>query len=226
MMKVSENWSNLRAQMGSACATAGRPLNSVQLLAVSKTQSQSAIAALAHCGQRAFGENYVQELVTKAEALSDLQLEWHFIGHLQRNKINALLPHLHMIHSIDSIALAEALAKRTARPLVGLIEINVGDETSKTGIAPAALQDLLNACRDFKNLKIQGLMCIPPASDDPGRYFTALANLQAQANREHWYRAPLTELSMGMSHDFAIAIVCGATYIRVGTQLFGERKSS
>lgn len=200
--------------------------NTVQLIAVSKTQSIESIREAAAAGQRDFGENYVQELVNKAEALADLHLNWHFIGHLQRNKINVLLPHVTSIHSIDSIKLAEAIAARATRRISGFIEINIGNEENKSGISPTALPELLRVCADLKLLEIKGLMCIPPPTDDRERqkkYFTKVAELQAHANAEGWYKQPLTELSMGMSHDYVQAIACGATVIRVGTAIFGER---
>lgn len=218
-MSIAEN---LRRVQGQIAAT-GRP---IQLLAVSKTQSVEAIREAAAAGQRDFGENYVQELVNKAEALVDLNLNWHFIGHLQRNKINMLLPHVASIHSIDSIKLAEAIAARATTPIAGFIEINIGGEVNKSGISPTALPELLRACSAFEPLEIKGLMCIPPPTDDGEQqkhHFTQVAELQARANAEGWYRQPLTELSMGMSHDYMQAIACGATIIRVGTAIFGER---
>jgi pyridoxal phosphate enzyme (YggS family) len=218
-MSISENLRHIRDQI----AATGRP---IQLIAVSKMQSLDAIREAAAAGQHHFGENYVQELIEKAETLSDLKLNWHFIGHMQRNKINTLLPHVSTIQSIDSIRLAEAIATRATRPIAGFVEVNVGGETSKSGITADALPELLRACSDFENLAIKGLMCIPPPTDDRDmqkKYFTQIADLQTRANTEGWYKTPLTELSMGMSHDFMVAIDCGATCVRVGTAIFGER---
>lgn len=213
---------NLKTVWGQIRQT-GRP---VHLVAVSKMQPAAAVREAADCGQRAFGENYVQELVEKAEALADLRLDWHFIGHLQRNKVNLLLPWVSTIHSIDSPRLAEAIAGRATRPITGFVEVNVGGEASKTGLPPEALPGLLRNCSALPNLEIKGLMGIPPPSDDPKtqrNYFAQLAALQARANAEAWYKLPLTDLSMGMSHDFRVAIDCGATYVRVGTAIFGRR---
>lgn len=204
----------------------GRP---VHLIAVSKMQPVEAIREAASAGQRLFGENYVQELVKKAESLADLDLDWHFIGHLQRNKINMLLPHVSTIHSIDSIRLAEAIAARASKPVAGFVEINVGFEAGKSGITEDSLPELLRACSGFQNLEIRGLMCIPPPTESPEeqkKYFMQVARLQDRANVEGWYHRPLTDLSMGMSHDFLVAIECGATYVRVGTAIFGKRPSS
>lgn len=199
---------------------------SVEVVAVSKNQPISAIREAAAGGQRGFGENYAQELMGKAEALADLTLNWHFIGHLQRNKVKMLLPLISTIHSIDSITLAEAIAKRAACRIFGFIEINIAGETSKAGLPPDQLPELLQACSAFEPLEIKGLMCIPPPADDPALqkgYFIQVAELQNRANDEGWYRKPLTELSMGMSHDYMQAIACGATIVRIGTAIFGER---
>lgn len=218
-MSIAENLKHIQDEI----AATGRP---VQLIAVTKMQSVDAIREAAAAGQRAFGENYVQELVTKAEALADLQLDWHFIGHLQRNKVNTLLPHISTIHSIDSIRLAESIATRATKLIEGFVEVNVGGEASKSGVAANMLPELLRACADFENLSIKGLMCIPPPTDDPvlqRNYFTHVADLQKRANTEGWYKAPLTELSMGMSHDYRVAMDCGATFVRIGSAIFGER---
>lgn len=218
-MSLAESY----AQVCQKIATTQRK---VHLIAVSKNQPIDAIRSVAQLGQVSFGENYVQELIKKADALADLQLDWHFLGHLQRNKINHLLPSVSTIHSIDSIKLAEAIAQRATQSVSGFIEINIGGETSKTGLAPTALPDMLRACSELPHLEIKGLMCIPPptdSSDHQKRYFTAVANLQNEANSQNWYKSPLTDLSMGMSHDFLVAIDCGATYVRVGTSIFGER---
>lgn len=202
---------------------------SVHLIAVSKTQPNEVIREAAACGQRLFGENYVQELVQKAETLADLNLNWHFIGHLQRNKINMVLPWVSTIHSVDSIKLAEAIATRATKPIAGFVEINVGGEVTKSGMPGDGLPELLRACSDFQKLEIRGLMCIPPptkSSAEQKRYFMQVVELQERANVEGWYRQPLTDLSMGMSHDYLVAIACGSTYVRVGTAVFGERPSS
>ncbi len=220
-MSIVENLRRVQDQI----AATGRP---VQLIAVSKIQPVDSIREAATAGQHAFGENYVQELVNKAEALADLQLNWHFIGHLQRNKVNMLLPHISTIHSIDSVRLAEAIAGRARRSISGFVEVNIAGEASKAGIAGDQLPELLRICSEFQNLEIKGLMCIPPPTHDheaQKKYFTEVASLQQRANTEGWYRHPLTDLSMGMSHDFMTAIECGATMVRIGTAIFGERPS-
>lgn len=218
-MSIAENLKHVQNQI----AATGK---SVHLIAISKMQSIEVIREAASCGQRLFGENYVQELLQKAEVLAELKLDWHFTGHLQRNKINMVLPWVSTIHSIDSIKLAEAIAKRADRTIAGFIEVNIGGEESKSGITPKALPELLRACSDFDKLQIKGLMCIPPPTDDPDtqkKYFTQVSGLEEHANTEGWYKHPLTDLSMGMSDDFRVAIECGATHIRIGTAIFGER---
>lgn len=221
-MSISERLNHVQNQI----LTMGKP---VHLVAVSKRHPIEAIREAASTGQRLFGENYVQELVRKAGALADLSLDWHFIGHLQRNKLNMLLPWTSTIHSIDSIKLAEAIATRATQPIAGFVEINIGGEDSKSGMTSDALPELLRACSDFQNLEIKGLMCIPPPTDDPTeqkKHFMQIVALQNRANAEGWYKKPLTDLSMGMSHDFLTAIACGATYVRIGTDIFGERLSA
>lgn len=219
-MSISESLKTIQTQLQGG-------QHAVQLIAASKTQPIAAIREAALCGQTSFGENYVQELVEKAEALADLNLSWHFLGHLQRNKINALLPFVSTIHSIDSIKLAEAISRRADHTISGFVEINIGGELGKTGLPPDALPELFRACSDFSNLTLRGLMCIPPPTDDTDtqkKYFTQVADLQKRANAGGWYKQPLTDLSMGMSHDYLIAIQCGATYVRIGTAIFGERQ--
>lgn len=218
---IADNLARVRQQIADAAQAAGRGVASIRLIAVSKHQPPEAVDAAFAAGQRDFGENYVQELVEKTGAGT-----WHFIGHLQRNKINALLPHVHWIHGIDSPALAQAIAQRATAPINGLIQINLDDETSKAGIAPDQLIPLLTACAALPQLRLHGLMAIPRPRDDPNAMRPAFAQLRlllASANRAACYPHPLTELSMGMSADFPAAIAEGATMLRIGTAIFGER---
>ncbi len=236
MNEISQRLAALQARMTAAALQAGRDPTSVRLLAVSKGQSLGKIAQGRAAGQIFFGENYAQELVRKADALQNLPatgdrqpataVEWHFIGHLQRNKVRLVVPHCRMIHSIDSQALAAEIERRATAPIAGLIEIQLAPEEPKGGIAPSQLRELLQACASFDRLRIVGLMCIPPitASAETSRpFFQQLRALQGEGNRNGWYTTPLTELSMGMSHDFEIAIAEGATWVRLGTAIFGER---
>ncbi len=233
MQTIIANLDAVRERIVAAAQRAGRNPASVRLVAVSKTVPAGRIRAAAEAGQTAFGENYAQELRDKARELSALGLEWHFIGHLQRNKARYVAQAAGWMETLDSAALAEELVlqlSRRASPLPGplpcLIEVNVGGEASKSGVAPEAIPGLIEAVRSLPELDLRGLMTLPPFDPDPERsrpYFQRLRELQAQLNRTACAARPLTELSMGMSHDFEVAIEEGATIVRVGTAIFGER---
>ncbi|MEI7703921.1 MAG: YggS family pyridoxal phosphate-dependent enzyme [Deltaproteobacteria bacterium] len=191
----------------------------VTLVAVSKSQPADAIREAHAAGQRDFGENYVQEWREKAEALADLDgLRWHFIGSLQTNKVKYLAGRVAMVHTVDREELGREIARRWERagaraPI--LVEVNVGGELSKGGCDPAAAPALVELLRGLPSLDVVGLTCIPPPDDDPRPHFRAL-----RAMREG---LGLRELSMGMSSDYPVAIEEGATLVRVGTAIFGER---
>jgi pyridoxal phosphate enzyme (YggS family) len=195
----------------------------VLLVAVSKTHPPEAIREAHAAGQRDFGENYVQELTEKAEALSDLEgICWHMIGHLQRNKVRLAVRHASVIHTVDSIRLAEELGKRAETKLRIFVEVNVGGEAQKSGCKPAELSSLLDAVEDQDSLQLVGLMTVPPHTPDPAGsrpYFDRLVELRDS----HGGKARLPELSMGMTHDLEHAIAAGATLVRVGTAIFGPR---
>jgi len=191
----------------------------VTLVAVSKTQPGDAIREAYAAGQRDFGENYVQEWREKAEALADLPgLTWHFIGSLQTNKVKYLAGRVGMVHTVDREELGREIAKRWekagARARV-LVEVNLGGEASKGGCAPGAVPALVEHLRGLAAIDVVGLTCIPPPGDDPRPYFRTLRGLRDQLG--------LRELSMGMSGDYPVAIEEGATIVRVGTAIFGER---
>lgn len=210
----------LRSRIAAACSAAMRDLDSVTLVAVSKTHPIEAIEAALAAGQRIFGENRVQEAQAKYVPLKtrhpDLRL--HLIGPLQTNKIREAVALCDVIETVDRPRLAEALAKEMARQnrvLDCFVEVNIGNEPQKAGVAPAAAAAFIAECRTRWKLRVQGLMCIPPEDRDPIPYFEQLADL-AQRNG-------LKGLSMGMSADFEAAIGCGATHVRVGTAIFGAR---
>jgi pyridoxal phosphate enzyme (YggS family) len=184
------------------------------LIAVSKMHPAEAVAEAYALGQRDFGENYAQELAAKAEALKTRcpELRWHFIGRLQKNKINMIAPHVFAWHTVDSFETAEALAKRAPGAQV-LVQVNVAREAQKGGVLPEAVSEVVAACGA---LSLRGLMTIHPAEGNPAPHFRALAQLRDTHVPGGW-------LSMGMSHDFAEAIACGATHVRVGTAIFGAR---
>jgi len=223
---VALGLNRVRAELARALASAGRAPDSARLVAVSKFQSTSAIRAAYAEGQRDFGENYVQELEQKAAELSDLpDLRWHMIGHLQRNKARTVAPLASLIHTVHSVELVRELDKRASGKesrLAVLVEVNVGGEAQKSGCAPAALAELLQALSEARHLRALGLMCVPPHTADPSGalpYFEQLRTLRDA----HGGSERLPELSMGMSADLAYAVAAGATIVRVGTAIFGAR---
>jgi pyridoxal phosphate enzyme (YggS family) len=221
---IAERLRAVRERIAVAEGRCGRT-GAVTLIAVSKTKPAAAVREAYLAGQRDFGENYVQELVKKAEELADLQdLRWHFIGHLQRNKAKVVCRIASTVHTVDSSRLAEELGKRALDSAVHprvLVEVNVGGEAQKSGCRPEELTDVLSAIAAHSSLSLAGLMTVPPHTDDPEGarpYFEALAALR----REHGVTR-LPELSMGMTHDLEQAVEAGATLVRVGTAIFGER---
>lgn len=220
-MGIAENLSEIRERIRLACLRAGRRPDEVELCAVSKLHPASAIAEAYRAGQRLFGENYAQELRDKWTELSSLEgIRFHFIGRLQKNKAKYVAPAAETMESLDSLELASELDRRCAalgRQLSVLVEVNF-DEAQKGGIPPADVPDFLRSLRNFPNLAADGLMVIPPAGiseEETRRIFRTLASLRRAAG--------LRRLSMGMSHDFEIAIEEGATIVRVGTAIFGPR---
>lgn len=216
---AEERLSEVRARIARAAALAGREADEVTLIAVSKTHSGDAILPLIEAGQRAFGENRVQEAEAKWPDLRQRhpELELHLVGQLQSNKAEEAAALFDVIHSVDRPSLVSALAKvveKTGRRPRCFVQVNVGEEPQKGGCVPARLPTLLEHCRDA-GLPVAGLMCIPPAQVEPAPYFALLAKLA----RRH----DVACLSMGMSSDFETAVTIGATHVRVGTALFGER---
>lgn len=243
---ISDRFAAVRAELARACAAAGRDPGDVRLLAVSKTQPLPAVVEALHAAQLDFGENYAQELRDKIAALASdatvgnlaQNVRWHFIGPLQRNKVNLVAGRVSLIHSVDSLALVTALAGRISRlresePALTqdcLIEVNVGDESQKAGCSPSELAPILDAiAASGGTLRCKGLMCLPPQVDDPEAarpYFRKLRELSVHAAQTTRPHVELRELSMGMSHDFPVAVAEGATIVRVGTALFGARPSA
>ena len=229
MTETVKRWEATLSRIKDAALQAGRDPQSIKLIAVSKKHPLAVIEELYHAGQRDFGENYVQELVSKAEGAQKLglsEIRWHFIGHLQRNKVKPLLPWVYRIHSVDSSALVTQIAKRWQelhRPfaLPILIEVNVSGEESKSGVSPSLLLDLAESVKTHVDaLDLKGLMCIPSSEQTRAlSAFETLASLGASLKLE----PSQLELSMGMSGDFEKAIEAGATWIRVGTAIFGAR---
>jgi pyridoxal phosphate enzyme (YggS family) len=217
----------LNQRIITACRAAGRT-DAVTLLAVSKMQSAAAIRALAALGQRAFGENYVQEALAKQRELTDLALEWHLIGPLQSNKCREVAEHFHWLQSLDRRKLIAPLSRyRTAAraPLNVLIQVNIDDEASKSGCAPAHVPALAQEIAATPRLRLRGLMAIP-APADPAHRRDAFGRMRALFDTLRAAYADVDTLSMGMSDDLELAIAAGATMVRVGTALFGARCSS
>lgn len=226
-MSIAERLAAIQSRVEAAAKAAGRDPNTVTLIAVSKTHPATAIREAYQAGQRDFGENYAQELAAKRAELSDLtDIRWHFIGALQSNKAKLVVPGTTLVHAIDRTSVAEALAKRArAAGLTceALIEVNVGGEESKAGIAPAEVGALLQQLSGFDGLRVRGLMAIPPPSDDPEAVRPAFRRLRELRDQLHATQPQLDLLSMGMSGDFEVAIAEGATHVRVGTAIFGSR---
>jgi hypothetical protein len=217
---IAGNLEAVRSKIAAACSAAMRDLGCATLVAVSKTHPVEAVEAAIAAGQRVFGENRVQEAQAKFPGLRarhpDLRL--HLIGPLQTNKVKEAVATCDVIETVDRPKLAEALAKemeKQHRSLDCFIEVNIGAEPQKAGIAPEAVAGFLAECRALWKLNIVGLMCIPPGGQDPVPYFQKLADLARQNG--------LSRLSMGMSADFDLAVGCGATHVRVGTAIFGAR---
>jgi pyridoxal phosphate enzyme (YggS family) len=226
MSEIGERLAAVRARVARAAEASGRDPREVKLLAVSKTKPAAAVREAYAAGQRAFGENYAQELASKAAELADLpDLEWHFIGHLQSNKARLIVRTAAVVHAVDGAALARELGKRATQagvaPRAVLIEVNVGGEAQKFGVSPGDLAEVMRAVTAEPGLALRGLMTIPPdgGPDVARRAFETLATLRSL----HGGKERLPELSMGMSGDLEEAIACGATIVRVGTAIFGER---
>jgi PLP dependent protein len=225
--EIAARLGDVRRQIEEAAARAGRP-GGVRLLAVSKTKPPEAIRAAYAAGQRDFGENYAQELAQKAAALGDLDgIVWHFIGRLQRNKAKQVVEVARSVHTVDRVELAEELGKRAAARGVSvdvLIEVSVSGEAQKGGCAPEDLGRVLDAVRKAPSLRAVGLMTIPPETPDAEGARPTFAALRALRDR-HGGASELPELSMGMTHDFRVAIEEGSTIVRVGTAIFGARQA-
>lgn len=227
-MDIAANLRKIRADIATACTRCGRDPATVRLVAVSKTHPPGAIQAAQAGGQTLFGENYVQEFLTKTDAVAP-PVEWHFLGHLQSNKVKYLVGKVTLIHSVDRLSLAEEIDRQWGK--VGataevLIEVNLGGEMSKAGTAEAGLATLLRQLTSLPHLNVRGLMLLPPYCDDPEAvrpYFRRLRELAGEMAALGLPNVTMGELSMGMSHDFAVAIEEGATLVRVGTAIFGER---
>ena len=227
-VSIADNFSLIRTRIAAAALKAGRDPAAVRLVAVSKTKPAAAVAEARECGQLIFGENYVQELVGKAVELPGA-ISWHFIGNLQSNKVRQIAGLVDMIHSVDRISLAREIDRQwgeIGRSCDILIQVNISHEATKGGTSQSQLLDLVGEVAELPQLRVKGLMTLPPFFDDPEAarpYFRALRELAGEVEAAGIAGVEMHELSMGMSGDFEAAIAEGATLIRVGSALFGER---
>ncbi|GGY12281.1 YggS family pyridoxal phosphate-dependent enzyme [Paludibacterium paludis] len=223
---IAQALGDVRQGVARAEEDAGRPAGSVALVAVSKTFGADAVRAAYAAGQRAFGENYVQELVSKTEELVDLDIQWHFIGPLQSNKTRAVAERAHWVHSVERDKIAERLSAQrpdTLPPLNVLLQVNVSGEESKSGCRPDEVEALARKVAALPRLVLRGLMCIPEPSADEAVLLARFGLLAQLRDRLAAQGFELDTLSMGMSSDMALAIRAGATHVRVGTAIFGSR---
>ncbi len=227
MIDIAKNLEQIKERMAQAARRAGRDSASVKLVAVSKTKPAELVEAAIRAGVEILGENYVQEALPKIEQIS-VPVQWHFIGHLQSKKARQIVDVFSMVHSVDSLKLAEELSTRALdiqKTMDILIQVNVSGELSKSGVSPAELRPLLEEAASLKGVSIKGLMTMPPFFDQPEKarpFFRRLREL-AESLRGKIQGVSLDELSMGMSGDFETAIEEGATMVRVGTSIFGAR---
>ncbi|WP_454256469.1 YggS family pyridoxal phosphate-dependent enzyme [Pseudomonas sp. Marseille-Q8238] len=223
MSTIAENIAKVRARIREAAHASGRENASIGLLAVSKTKPAAALREAHAAGVRDFGENYLQEALGKQGELTDLDLIWHFIGPIQSNKTKLIAEHFHWVHSVDRLKIAERLAAQRPAglpPLNICLQVNVSGEASKSGCTADELAALAQAVTQLPHLKLRGLMTIPEPTDDPAEQHAAFARLRALRDS---LGLDLDTLSMGMSHDLEAAVTEGATWVRVGTALFGAR---
>jgi pyridoxal phosphate enzyme (YggS family) len=228
MATISENIQQVRARIAHACAMSQRPVQSVTLLAVSKTVDATRVRDAWQAGQRAFGENYVQEALDKMEALADLRAstEWHLIGPLQSNKTRVVAERLDWVHSVDRLKIAERLSQQRPAhlpPLAVCLQVNISGESSKSGLAPHEVPDVARAVAALPRLALRGLMAVPEPAGDIEAQRQPHAALRALLLRLRQDGLALDTLSMGMTADLEAAILEGATIVRIGTAIFGAR---
>lgn len=223
MSTIAENIAKVGERIREAAQASGRDLDGIGLLAVSKTKPAAAVREAFAAGLRDFGENYLQEALDKQAELSELPLIWHFIGPIQSNKTKPIAEHFAWVHSVDRLKIAQRLSEQRPTGLPSLnicLQVNVSAEASKSGCAPAELAALAQAVSQLPNLRLRGLMAIPEPTDDVAAQRAAFARLRELRDG---LPLPLDTLSMGMSHDLDAAIAEGATWVRIGTALFGAR---
>jgi len=227
-MTITDNLAHIKERIRVAAEQAGRSAESVRLVAVSKTRPAADIIEALGAGQTIFGENYVQEFVAKSAQVKE-PLEWHFIGHLQSNKVRSIAGLVTLIHSVDRLSLAQEISRqwgKLGKSCDVLVQVNISGEASKSGTTEAGALQLVKDIASLPNLHVRGLMTMPPFFDDPEAarpYFAELKRLALRISAEGIPGVEMQELSMGMSGDFEAAILEGATLVRVGSAIFGER---
>ena len=228
---IADNFKNIKQRIRLAAERAGRNPNDIRLVAVSKEHSVTVVAEGIRAGSKIFGENKVQGAKDKIKALGHDGIEWHLIGHLQKNKVKFIFDLFDLVHSVDSLALAEVIHEkaedlRLCMPI--LLQVNVSGESSKFGLDPNNVTETICKIMSFKGVNIKGLMTIPPYDSNPEKsrpYYACLRELRDTCLKLAIPRLSLDELSMGMSNDYEVAVEEGSTLVRVGTALFGERPS-
>ena len=225
---LKDNLSFFQENIAKACERSGRDVSEVCLIAVSKTKPKDMLMEIYNCNIRQFGENYVQEMVDKVDTLPD-DIVWHMIGHLQRNKVKYVVGRASMIHSVDSLRLAEAINQEAVKKGIVadiLIEVNVAGELNKFGFKPEEVEAFVRAISGFSGIRVRGLMTSAPYVENPEDnrcYFRQLKQLCVDINAKNIDNINMDVLSMGMTNDYVIAVEEGATHIRVGTAIFGHR---
>lgn len=223
---IADRWRTVQARVAVACDRAGRPASEVTIVAVSKTHPASAIREAAAAGARDFGENYAQELATKQAEL-DLDIRWHFIGRLQRNKAKLVAGKVALVHAVETTDLAQELGKRAGGVQPILLAVNLGGEATKGGVTGDGALAIARGLVATANIRLDGLMTMPPPAEDPEVSRPIFEELRTLRDRlRDALGVPLPVLSMGMSGDYEVAIACGATHVRIGTAIFGDRPSS
>ena len=226
MTTIASNLQAVRETIAAAAVNAGRHTDEIKLLAVSKTFAAEMLREAYNAGQRCFAESYVQEALAKIAALRDLTIEWHYIGPIQSNKTRAIAENFSWVHSVDRLKIAERLSEQRPThlpPLQICLQINISMEDSKSGVAPYEAGALALAIAKLPNLKLRGLMAVPAPGGDVAAQRLSFAQLRKLRDQLNQQDLRLDTLSMGMSHDFATAITEGATIVRIGTAIFGDR---
>lgn len=229
---VAENVEIVKTRIREACLRSGRNPEDVLLVGVTKTFDPEKIREATAAGLFDFGENYVQELNRKRQQLSDDRIRWHFVGHLQSNKVKYIADHIHLIHSMDNAHLAEEIHKRgekANRIIDVLVEVHTTDEATKFGVLPEKTADLVKQISKLERIRVQGLMTMGPFSEDPNDSrpsFQQISELKRRIEQEGIENVSMHHLSMGMSHDFEVGIEEGATIVRIGTAIFGKRSEA